>query len=83
MLNSEKEKNFSRSQARLDGNLAKALIWLGEDKFRWCKVSILNGPNEFGQYNVQRVRDGWYATTDRIVNLTTEEKKALLDASGN
>jgi hypothetical protein len=73
---------FDREKALKDGNLAKGLIWLGNengaDKFLWCKVSILAGPNNFGQYVVQRVRDGWYATTDKLRNLKTEDKKQIL-----
>jgi hypothetical protein len=77
---------FDREKALKDGNLAKGLIWLGDDeqgngKFLWCKVSIIAGPNAFGQYVVQRVRDGWYATTDKLKNLKNEDKKQLLAAS--
>ena len=61
---------FDLEQARKDGNIARALIWRGPNVFRWSTVSILNGPNKHGQYQVMALSDGWFATTDRMKNIS-------------
>lgn len=73
------EQTFDSELCRQQGYLAKALIWLGEDTFRWCKVVVRQGPNEHGQYMVERLRNGWYAATDRIRNLTPDECREALN----
>ncbi len=76
------KQTFSLEQARLDGNLCRALIWIRdpetkEEKFRYCTCTILQPANSFGQYQVMRVKDGWFATTDTVRNLTCDHKIAL------
>jgi hypothetical protein len=69
---------FDLEQARKDGNLARGLVWCGPNQFRWRTVSLLNGPNQHGQYQVMCVKDGWWATTDKLVNCNEEQlAKAL------
>jgi hypothetical protein len=71
---------FNLTRARVqDANLARALVWLGPNNFRWRTVSILNGPNAHGQYQVQCIRDGWYATTISIKNLSDREKDRVFN----
>ena len=70
---------FNKEQLLKDKNLAKALIWRGPDKFSWSTVSVLNGPNQYGQYVVMAVRDGWYAVTDKIRNLNDENRDKIIN----
>jgi hypothetical protein len=84
MLN-EYAKNISTEldKSGLDSLLCKAKIYVGDDdsedtEFKWCKCIILNGPNQFGQYMVMRIRNGYYAATKCIKTLTEEEKRELL-----
>lgn len=66
---------FNLEQARKDGNIARGLIYRGRDDdgqpiIRWSTVSILSGPNQHNQYQVMALSDSWYATTDRLTNIS-------------
>jgi hypothetical protein len=74
MIKETNKNEFNLEQARKDGNLARALIWLGPNKFKWCRVRLMSPQNQFGQYQVQRVSNGWYATTDRLMNLREQDR---------
>lgn len=74
---------FNLEQARKDGNIARGLIYRGRDDngpiIRWSTVSILNGPNEHGQYQVMALSDGWFATTDRLTNISPKKLAETLN----
>jgi hypothetical protein len=76
--------NFDSKQCRKNGNLAKALVWLGKNtdgspKFRWRSVTLKSGPNEHGQFSVECIKDGWLATTTAVRNLTDKELAEALN----
>lgn len=62
---------------RTDASMAKALIWLGGDDIRWCRVLVLSGPNEHGQYHVRRLRNNWEGVTTAIRNLTDNDREYI------
>jgi hypothetical protein len=70
---------LDKKQLREDLGIAKALIWLPDDVFRWCRVHVLSGPNEHGQYHVKRIVNGWEAIATKVQHLSDKNRRDIQD----
>ncbi len=66
-------------QLKKDLACCKALMYLGQTPegrpdIKWVHAQVISGPNEHGQWQVRRLRDGFEGTTTKARHLNDKER---------